>query len=103
MSDDPFRGAPGTNPPRYPRKFSTGKATGLVLGAIAIAVIVAVALLAGSPSSSQRASTVNPPAATVLPAPARAPVTSPTTTTGQAIPLDRGNDSIGTQEPASPR
>jgi hypothetical protein len=101
---DPFRGPPGTNPPRHFRQDYSSNAIGWTLGAIAAAVILGFAFFAAGSRSDRTAA--NPPAVITTPAPAaRVPAPPPETTTGQSIPrqpLDQGNGNFVPSPPAEP-
>ena len=78
---DPFRGPPGTNPPRHLRADSDNGALGWTLGAIALVALFTVSWWAWS----EHAPVASPPAVTATPAPATGvPAPEPETTTGQA-------------------
>jgi hypothetical protein len=85
---DPFRGPPGTNPPRHVREPRDGTWMGV---AIALAIVVGLgawALTHGTKTHGTK--TERAPGVTASPAPATGePAPQPRETTGQAAPRTR--------------
>jgi hypothetical protein len=81
---DPFRGPPGTNPPRYPAERNFNKAA-WIAGGVAVAIGLALVFAVGRPGNPTTAA--NPPAVVAAPAPAAGvPAPAPEDTTGRAAP-----------------
>ena len=79
---DPFRGPPGTNPPRHVPNRDYGM-MGWAAAGVAAVVVLGLALLWGE--SGRKSPAANPPAVTAAPAPSTGvPAPGPQSTTGQA-------------------
>jgi hypothetical protein len=75
---DPFRGAPGTNPPRYPQNPpETTSGMGWLFGLLAVAIVVGAVTFLGITKTDQVTTAANP-AATTTPVPDE--------TTGRVVP-----------------
>ena len=93
MSDDPFRGPPGTNPPRHVCPEGSG-VVGWTLGIAA--VLVALGLAVYGMSGRIHTAAVDPPTVIGIPAPAaKAPTPAPETT-------GRGDHAPATPLPFNP-
>ncbi len=109
MSDDPFRGPPGTNPPRHLRPDGDGNDNGIIGWTLGIAaVLVAFALAIYGISGRIHTAAVDPPSVIGIPAPAAKAPARGAETTGRsdrvpATPLPYNPNGTQPQiDPSSP-